>query len=111
MELVAEHADWWNVPIHQLDRLDEMRSRAGDARVSVQRMYAFVPEGADRASVEEPARRRFGQNLVVGGRDELLEHFHAMGERGVERFYVWFADFAPVATLEAFGAEVISSCS
>ena len=55
------------------------------------------------------ARRRFGHNLVVGGRDELLEHFHETVERGVERFYVWFADFAPSATLEAFGAEVISS--
>jgi alkanesulfonate monooxygenase SsuD/methylene tetrahydromethanopterin reductase-like flavin-dependent oxidoreductase (luciferase family) len=111
MELVAAHADWWNVPIHQLDRLDEMRDRAGDARVSVQHMYAFVPEGADRAAVEEPARRRFGHhsNLVIGGRDELLDHFHAMQERGVERFYVWFADFAPVSTLEAFGAEVLSA--
>lgn len=111
MELVAEHADWWNVPIHQLGRLDEMRARAGSARVSVQHMYAFVPGGTDRAAVEEPARRRFGHhsNLVVGGRDEMLGHFHAMSQRGVERFYVWFADFAPVATLEAFGAEVIST--
>jgi alkanesulfonate monooxygenase SsuD/methylene tetrahydromethanopterin reductase-like flavin-dependent oxidoreductase (luciferase family) len=109
MELVAEHADWWNVPIHQLGRLDEMRPRAGDARVSVQRMYAFVPEGADRAAIEEPARRRFPHNLVVGARDEIVEHFHALGESGIERFYVWFADFAPTATLEAFGAEVISS--
>jgi alkanesulfonate monooxygenase SsuD/methylene tetrahydromethanopterin reductase-like flavin-dependent oxidoreductase (luciferase family) len=110
MALVAEHADWWNVPIHQLDRLDEMRERAGEARVSVQHMYAFVPEGADRAAIEETARRRFGySNLVVGGRSELLDHFHAMQERGVERFYVWFTDFATPATLEAFGAEVISS--
>lgn len=110
MELVAAHADWWNVPIHQLDRLDEMRSSAGDARVSVQQMFAFVPGGVERAEVEEPARRRFGyQSLVVGGRDELVEHFAAMQERGVERVYVWFADFAPPATLEAFGAEVISA--
>ena len=110
MALVAEHADWWNVPIHQLDRLDEMRDRAGSARVSVQQMYAFVPEGADRAAIEEPARRRFGySNLVVGGRNEVLDHFHAMQERGVDRFYVWFTDFGSVATLEAFGAEVIST--
>jgi alkanesulfonate monooxygenase SsuD/methylene tetrahydromethanopterin reductase-like flavin-dependent oxidoreductase (luciferase family) len=111
MELVAEHADWWNVPIHQLHRLDSMREAAGNARVSVQHMYAFVPEGADRAAIEEPARRRFGHhsNLVIGGRSELLDHFHAMGERGVERYYAWFADFAPTTTLEAFGAEVISS--
>jgi hypothetical protein len=30
-----------------------------------------------------------------------------MHARGVERFYVWFADFAPPSTLEAFGAQVI----
>src|SRR5438094_192226 len=59
MELVAAHADWWNVPIHQLHRLDSMRDAAGTARVSVQHMYAFVPEGADRAAIEETARRRF----------------------------------------------------
>jgi alkanesulfonate monooxygenase SsuD/methylene tetrahydromethanopterin reductase-like flavin-dependent oxidoreductase (luciferase family) len=110
MGLVAAHADWWNVPIHQLDRLDEMRASAGDARVSVQQMFAFVPQGVDRAAIEEPARRRFRyQSLVIGGRDELVDHFSAMRERGVERFYVWFADFAPPETLEAFGAEVISS--
>jgi alkanesulfonate monooxygenase SsuD/methylene tetrahydromethanopterin reductase-like flavin-dependent oxidoreductase (luciferase family) len=110
MELVAAHADWWNVPIQQLQRLDVMRASAGDARVSVQQMFAFVPQGVDRAAIEEPARRRFGyQSLVVGGRDEILDHFSAMRERGVERFYVWFADFAPPSTLEAFGAEVISS--
>ena len=108
MELVAKHADWWNVPIHQLDRLDEMRASAGNARVSVQQMFAFVPEGVDRAEIEEPARRRFGyHSLIVGGRDELVDHFSAMRDRGVERFYVWFADFAPPSTLEAFGAEVV----
>jgi alkanesulfonate monooxygenase SsuD/methylene tetrahydromethanopterin reductase-like flavin-dependent oxidoreductase (luciferase family) len=110
MALVAEHADWWNVPVHQLHRLDEMRDRAGDARVSIQRMYTFVPEGADRDAIEEVARRRFGySNPVVGGRSELLDHFHEMQAQGVERFYVWFTDFAPPATLEAFGAEVIST--
>ncbi len=110
MELVAKHADWWNVPIHQLDRLDEMRASAGNARVSVQQMFAFVPEGVDRAEIEEPARRRFGyHSLIVGGRDELVDHFSAMRDRGVERFYVWFADFAPPSTLEAFGAEVVSA--
>jgi alkanesulfonate monooxygenase SsuD/methylene tetrahydromethanopterin reductase-like flavin-dependent oxidoreductase (luciferase family) len=110
MALVAEHADWWNVPVHQLDRLDEMRDRAGDARVSIQRMYTFAPEGADRAAIEEAAQKRFGySSRVVGGSTEMIDHFHEMSERGVERFYVWFTDFAPTATLEAFGAEVISS--
>ena len=31
-----------------------------------------------------------------------------LAERGVERFYVWFTDFADPSTLEAFGAGVIS---
>jgi alkanesulfonate monooxygenase SsuD/methylene tetrahydromethanopterin reductase-like flavin-dependent oxidoreductase (luciferase family) len=109
MALVAEYADWWNVPIHQLQRLDEMRGAAGDARVSIQNMYAFVPEGGDRAAVEEPARRRFRhQSLVVGSGPELVDHFSALHESGIERCYVWFADFAPVPTLDAFGAEVIA---
>jgi alkanesulfonate monooxygenase SsuD/methylene tetrahydromethanopterin reductase-like flavin-dependent oxidoreductase (luciferase family) len=110
MELVAEHADWWNVPIHQLDRLDDMLARAGDARVSIQRMYTFSPEGADRAAIEATAEKRFrSSSRVVGGRAEMLDHFHAMHEQGVERFYVWFTDFAPTETLEAFGAEVITT--
>ena len=43
------------------------------------------------------------------GASEMIDHFSAMRERGVERFYVWFTDFASPATLEAFGAEVISA--
>ena len=111
MALVAEHADWWNVPVHQLDRLDEMRDRAGDARVSIQRMYTFAPEGVrprgDRGDRPEAVRVLEPWSSVEA--DEMLDHFHAMQEQGVERFYVWFTDFAPTATLEAFGAEVISS--
>jgi hypothetical protein len=88
-----------------------MRAHAGDARVSVQQMCAFVPEGADRSIVEEQARRRFGyyESLVVGGASEVLDEFAAMRARGVERFYVWFTDFAPPSTLEAFGREVIDA--
>ena len=38
LELVREHAEWWNVPIHELHRLDELRDRIGGARISVQAM-------------------------------------------------------------------------
>jgi hypothetical protein len=37
----------------------------------------------------------------------LIDHFAAARDRGVERFYVWFADFASPDTLAAFGAGVI----
>ena len=55
MELVAAHADWWNVPIHQLDRLDAMRPSAGAARVSVQQMFGVRPRGR-RARRDRGAR-------------------------------------------------------
>jgi len=107
--LVREFADWWNVHSAILDKLDETRSQAGDARVSIQQMVAYVPEGADRGRITEEARRRFGHlKPVVGTGPELVEHYGRLSERGVERVYVWFCDFAPSETLAGFGAEVIA---
>ncbi|MBA2283758.1 MAG: LLM class flavin-dependent oxidoreductase [Acidimicrobiia bacterium] len=110
--LVAEHAEWWNVPVHRLDVLDESGGTHGAARVSVQQMVALVPSEAARADVETTARRRFGGmaasgGLVIGDAAELRAHFDALADRGVERTYAWFADFAPPATLAAF-SEVVA---
>ena len=110
MELVARHATWWNLPVNRLDRLESLRAAAGPARVSVQLMVGFVAEGVERAEVEEPARRRFGtmgDGLMVGDAAEVRARLGELAARGVERVYLWFADFAPPATLEAFGAEVL----
>jgi alkanesulfonate monooxygenase SsuD/methylene tetrahydromethanopterin reductase-like flavin-dependent oxidoreductase (luciferase family) len=112
MELVARHADWWNVPMHQVERLDDRRTLAGEARVSVQQMVAYVDDDAARASVEETVQRRFGSTgmgprVIVGDAAELRAQFDDLRDRGVERFYVWFSDFAEPATLEAFGRDVI----
>jgi alkanesulfonate monooxygenase SsuD/methylene tetrahydromethanopterin reductase-like flavin-dependent oxidoreductase (luciferase family) len=112
MALVARHADWWNVPMHQVERLDERRALAGEARVSVQQLVAYVTDGTKRASVEEAVERRFGSTgmgprVVIGDAAEVGAHFDGLRERGVERFYVWFTDFAEPATLEAFGRDVI----
>lgn len=111
MALVREHADWWNVPVHMLDRADAMREHAGTARVSMQCVVALVPSAADRADVAAMVQRRYGgtpmaQNAVIGTASELADHFQTLSEQGVERFYVWFADFAPVATLESFASVV-----
>ena len=111
MELVAAHADWWNVPVHRLDRLDEMRPLAGAARVSVQQMVTFVGDESARDRTEELAVRRFGHMgsaRVTGGPDELRAHFASLAASGVERVYAWFSDFAPADTLAAFGAGVIA---
>jgi len=109
LALVREYADWWNVPLHQLDRLEERRGQAGNARVSVQQMVALVPTEAAREEVTAAATRRYGgMKPIVGNAEELTAHFSAMHARGVDRFYVWFADFAPTSTLELF-ADVINA--
>jgi hypothetical protein len=107
--LVATHADWWNVHVGILDRLDEMRPFAGTARCSLQLQVAYVRQPAQRTEVTETARRRFGDTPVVGGASELVEHFAGLCARGVERVYVWFCDFAVPETLLAFGEDVIGA--
>jgi alkanesulfonate monooxygenase SsuD/methylene tetrahydromethanopterin reductase-like flavin-dependent oxidoreductase (luciferase family) len=110
MRLVARHANWWNLPVNQIDQLDAKREHAGAARLSIQQMVAFVPDEASRASVTELAARRFGTmagGLVTGDAAELVDHFGRLEERGIERTYVWFCDFATPETLVAFGSDVI----
>lgn len=112
MELVRKHADWWNLPVNRIDRLPRLAPAAGTARVSVQQMVGFVRSGADPESVRELSTRRFGyldSGLVCGDAAELRRHFALLAGHGVERFYVWFADFAAPETLEEFGESVIES--
>jgi alkanesulfonate monooxygenase SsuD/methylene tetrahydromethanopterin reductase-like flavin-dependent oxidoreductase (luciferase family) len=110
MELVRQYADWWNIPSHQLDKLPRLLPTAGSARVSLQQMVGFVGKGADRHSVTETSTRRFGylgQGLICGDAPEMRDHFAGLAEQGVERFYVWFADFAAPDTLTEFAETVI----
>ena len=113
LALVREFADWCNLDLRHLaklegDRFGEFRAQIGAARISIQHMVAYVPEGADRDAVAEAARRRFGfANPVIGGGPELVDHFAKLAERGVERVYTWFCDFAPPETVASFGATVI----
>src|SRR3984957_4682718 len=103
MELVAAHADWWNVHTHIADKLDEMRPFSGNARTSVQVQVAFVPPATPREEIEATARRRFGPTPIVGTAPELVDYFGSLRARGVERAYVWFCDFAAPETLSEFG--------
>ncbi len=109
LALVREFADWWNVHVGKLDELDDLRSHVGDARVSIQEMVAFVPRVGDRDAIAALAQRRFGYaDPVIGTGAELVEHYTRLAERGIERVYAWFCDFAPPETLAMFGDEVIS---
>jgi alkanesulfonate monooxygenase SsuD/methylene tetrahydromethanopterin reductase-like flavin-dependent oxidoreductase (luciferase family) len=114
LQAVAAHADWWNLPIYALDKLDELRPLAGSARVSTQEMIGFVPSETERSNVLAAAAKRFGatgmgRSAFIGDARELCDHFAARRERGVERFYVWFLDFAQPDTLAAFGRDVIAA--
>ncbi len=112
MDLVRAHADWWNIPSHQLDRLPALLPTVGKARASLQQMVGFVGQGADRSAVTERSTRLFGHlgaGLVCGGAAELTEHFTKLSAQGVERFYVWFADFAAPQTISEFAETVINA--
>jgi alkanesulfonate monooxygenase SsuD/methylene tetrahydromethanopterin reductase-like flavin-dependent oxidoreductase (luciferase family) len=112
MELVRKYADWWNLPANQLDRLAKLAPQAGSARVSVQQMVGFVRSGSDPATVREVSTRRFGNlgsGLVCGDADELIAYFAGLAGQRVERFYVWFADFAVPDSLHEFGESVIKA--
>jgi alkanesulfonate monooxygenase SsuD/methylene tetrahydromethanopterin reductase-like flavin-dependent oxidoreductase (luciferase family) len=110
MELVRRYADWWNLPANQLEKLPELGPAAGTARVSIQQMVGFVRSGSDPDAVRDVSTRRFGNlgsGLVCGDAGELIGHFTGLAAQGVERFYVWFADFADPDSLREFGESVI----
>lgn len=112
MELVRRYADWWNIPANHLDRLAQLIPATGSARVSVQQMVGFVRKDSDPAAVQEVSTRRFGHlgsGLVCGDADQLTAHFAGLSGQGVERFYVWFADFAAPESLHEFGETVIKA--
>jgi alkanesulfonate monooxygenase SsuD/methylene tetrahydromethanopterin reductase-like flavin-dependent oxidoreductase (luciferase family) len=113
MSLVAEYADWWNVPMHQTDRLGSARASAGSARVSVQLLVTLVTDERSRDDVVALAQRRFGGmsqgGHLIGSPAELLPRLTALADQGVERIYAWFTDFAVPETLATFGREVIAS--
>jgi alkanesulfonate monooxygenase SsuD/methylene tetrahydromethanopterin reductase-like flavin-dependent oxidoreductase (luciferase family) len=110
MELVRKYADWWNLQANHLDRLPRLASHAGPARISVQQAVGFVRSGSDPGAVRQVSTRRFGQlgpGLVCGAAGELIAHFSDLSAQRVERFYVWFADFAAPDSLAEFGESVI----
>ncbi|WP_370328606.1 hypothetical protein [Candidatus Mycobacterium methanotrophicum] len=75
-------------------------------------MVGFVRKGSDPTTARELSIRRFGHlgsGLVCGDADELSGHFAGLAAQGVERFHVWFADFAAPDSLHEFGETVIKA--
>lgn len=109
LAVVREFADWWNIDVSALHQLDALRPQVGDARVSIQQMVALVRRDADRDAVTAQVEKRFGWSRpVIGSAHELVDHYAGLAERGIERVYAWFCDFAPPETLAEFGEDVIA---
>ena len=51
LALVRDFADWWNVHVGQIDRIEELRPQVGDARVSIQQTVALIGRDRDREAV------------------------------------------------------------
>jgi alkanesulfonate monooxygenase SsuD/methylene tetrahydromethanopterin reductase-like flavin-dependent oxidoreductase (luciferase family) len=110
LDLVRQHADWWNLPTTYVDRLPEFLPTIGSAKASVQQMTGFIRRGDDAAAVTEKAQKRFGHfgsGLVCGDAGALANYFRTLEAQGAQRIYVWFADFAPPDTIAEFGETVI----
>jgi alkanesulfonate monooxygenase SsuD/methylene tetrahydromethanopterin reductase-like flavin-dependent oxidoreductase (luciferase family) len=110
MPIVRTYADWWNLPTYALDRYDELRPLAGDARVSVQLPVGLAAGPHDLADVTAVAERRFGGwgGLVTGTPPQVAEALAAYVDRGVERFFLQFSDFGADETLHRFTGEVLA---
>lgn len=109
LPLVRRHADWWNCPSYAVDRLDELRPRTGDARLSIQHPVGLAPDSAHRDEVLAQARRRFGAwgGLIAGTPDEVAAALAAEVDAGAELFTIQFTDFGPPETLRLFAEEVL----
>ena len=106
--IVREFADWWNVDVSQVHRIDELKPQVGDARVSIQQMLALIPRGADRDEVVAQVKQRFSwARPLIGTAPELVEQYGKLEAQGIERVYTWFCDFAQPETLAEFGEDVI----
>ena len=109
MPLVRDHADWWNCPSYAIDRLEELRPLAGDARVSAQHPIALAAHERERAAVKATATRRFGAwgGLVAGTAPEVADALGAeVVDHGVEGFVLQFTDFGTPETLARFMEDV-----
>jgi alkanesulfonate monooxygenase SsuD/methylene tetrahydromethanopterin reductase-like flavin-dependent oxidoreductase (luciferase family) len=113
MPLVRDHADWWNCPTYAVDRLDELRALAGDARVSVQHPVGLARGAADREETVAMSRRRFGGwgGLIAGTSTEVGDALAAEAASGVEGFVIQLTDFGAPETIAQFMAEVAPAVS
>jgi alkanesulfonate monooxygenase SsuD/methylene tetrahydromethanopterin reductase-like flavin-dependent oxidoreductase (luciferase family) len=109
MPLVERFADWWNCPGYALDRIDDLRPLAGNARVSVQHPIGLAANAADRDETIATVNRRFGSwgGVIAGTADEVGAALLSEVQRGVEGFVCQFSDFGAPETIDRFMRDVV----
>jgi alkanesulfonate monooxygenase SsuD/methylene tetrahydromethanopterin reductase-like flavin-dependent oxidoreductase (luciferase family) len=110
MPLVARFADWWNCPPTGLERFDELRGLAGQARVALQMVVGMVPSSTMRERVERDTESRFGATWggsVVGTPDEVAAALRRHVDRGIHQLIIQFHDYGRRQSLELFATEVM----
>jgi alkanesulfonate monooxygenase SsuD/methylene tetrahydromethanopterin reductase-like flavin-dependent oxidoreductase (luciferase family) len=107
MPMVRDHAEWWNCPTYAVDRLEELRPLAGDARVSIQHPIGLAKNDADTETIQV-AERRFGGwgGLLTGTSTEVAAALAAEAAAGVEGFVLQLTDFGAPETIAQFMEEV-----
>ena len=108
MPLVERFADWWNCPGYALDRIDELRPLAGNARISTQHPVGLASDAGSRDEVIATVQKRFGAwgGVIAGTTDEVADALAAEAARGVEGFVLQFSDFGTPESAERFMNEV-----
>ena len=110
MELVRNYADWWNLQANHIDRLPKLAPAAG-TRPGVgpadDRLRPVGQRSGHRPRGEHPAIRQPGAGTGLRQCRRTDRHFAGLAAQRVERFYVWFADFAVPDSLHEFGESVI----
>lgn len=108
MPLVRDLAHWWNCTSYAVDRLDDLRPLAGNARISIQHPIGLAPDERSRDEVTAITRRRFGAwgGVVTGTASEVTDALVSEVERGVEGFIVQLHDFGTPETVARFMSDV-----
>jgi alkanesulfonate monooxygenase SsuD/methylene tetrahydromethanopterin reductase-like flavin-dependent oxidoreductase (luciferase family) len=108
MPLVREFADWWNCPGYALDRIDELRPLAGNARISTQHPIGLAADDAARDEVTATVHKRFGSwgGVIAGTSNDVADALRKEVDNGVEGFVLQFSDFGTAETLDRFMTDV-----
>jgi alkanesulfonate monooxygenase SsuD/methylene tetrahydromethanopterin reductase-like flavin-dependent oxidoreductase (luciferase family) len=108
MPLVRDFAVWWNCPGYALDRIDELRPLAGNARISTQHPIGLAADDAERDDVTATVHKRFGSwgGVIAGTSNDVADALRKEVDGGVEGFVLQFSDFGTAETLDRFMTEV-----